>query len=144
MNESKTTGSCLCAAVTYEITGDPMFTGHCCCIDCQKASGADHITLTFYTDDQLKISGEIAEYGVVADSGNTNYRQFCPKCGSRLFSRNSAREGVRGVHAGTMDNPKNIKPSRVLYTKDQRPWDHFDKDLPCFEQMPPPPPPKES
>ncbi len=134
---AKTTGSCLCGDVRFEVSGDPMFAAHCCCTDCQKASGADHITLAFYKESQVKISGELAEYAVVADSGNTNTRIFCPKCGGRLFGRNSAREGVIGIQAGALDNPQNIKPAVVVYTKDKREWDVLDENLTAFEAGPP-------
>ncbi len=135
---TKTTGSCLCGDVTYEITGDPVFTAHCCCTDCQKASGADHITLAFYKDIQVNISGVLAEYSVIADSGNTNTRIFCPRCGGRLFGRNSVREGTIGVQVGSMDNPQNIKPAVVVYTKDKREWDVLSDEVTAFEASPPP------
>ena len=137
-DDTVTTGSCLCGKVRYEVTGDPMFAAHCCCTDCQKASGADHITLAFYQETQVAITGELAEYSVTADSGNTNTRIFCPKCGSRLFGRNSAREGVIGVQVGTLDNPKNIKPAAVVYTRNRRDWDVLDENLAAFEGAPPP------
>ena len=141
MTEEKSTGGCLCGAVMYEAVGEPAYTAHCCCSSCRKASGADHITLAFYTTGQVSISGEVAEFGVEADSGNTNYRQFCPACGSRLFARNSARENMIGIQAGTMDQMHGIKPRVVVYASEKREWDNFNPDLPQFEKMPPPPPP---
>ena len=38
------------------------------------------------------------------DSGNTNTRVFCPRCGSRLFGRNSARPGMIAVAVGSVDD----------------------------------------
>ncbi len=134
---TKTTGSCLCGDVTYEISGDPMIAAHCCCTDCQKSSGADHITLAFYSDDQVKMSGALAEFAVIADSGNTLTRCFCPKCGSRICGRNSAHEGRIGIHVGTMDNPQNIKPSVAVFTRGRREWDVLSGDLTTFEASPP-------
>ncbi len=143
MSDAKTTGSCQCGDVSYEIIGEPMFSAHCCCDDCRKASGADHITAAFFMSDQVSINGDVAEYRVVADSGNTNIRQFCPKCGSRLFTLNSAREGVIGIQVGSMDNPQSIAPQVVVYAKGKTAWDVFNEQLPQFDQMPPPPPAKE-
>jgi len=143
MSDTKTSGSCQCGEVTYEITGEPMFSAHCCCDDCRKASGADHITAAFFMRTQVSINGDVSEYRTTADSGSTNIRQFCPKCGSRLFSLNSAREGVIGIQVGTMDNPQGIVPRAVVYAKGRNEWDMFNDQLPQFEQMPPPPPAKE-
>jgi hypothetical protein len=140
MSDTKTTGRCQCGDVSYEITGEPMFSAHCCCNDCRKASGADHITAAFYMGTQVSIKGDVAEYRAVADSGNTNIRQFCPKCGSRLFSLNTAREGVIGVQVGTMDNPQGIAPRAVVYATGRNEWDAFNDQLPQFDQMPLPPP----
>ena len=140
MSDAKTTGSCQCGAVTYELTGEPMFAAHCCCNSCKKASGADHITAAFYSDDQIELKGDVSSYSAQADSGATSTRHFCPTCGSRLFSTNSGRAGVKGFQVGTMDNPSGIQPRAVVYSKDKNAWDSFNEALPQFEKMPPPPP----
>jgi hypothetical protein len=140
MSDDKITGSCLCGQVKYEISGSPMFSAHCCCNSCKKASGADHITAAFFTADQVKMEGQVSTYSMVADSGNTSNRHFCPNCGSRMYSTNSAREGVMGLQVGTMDNPKGIKPRAVVYARDRNEWDAFNDALPRFDKMPPPPP----
>lgn len=38
--ENPRTGSCLCGAVQLKITGTPVFTNLCHCIDCQKATAS--------------------------------------------------------------------------------------------------------
>ena len=35
-------GGCLCGAVRYESSAEPMFAGHCQCTDCRKTSGTGH------------------------------------------------------------------------------------------------------
>ena len=130
---TKTKGSCQCGAVEYVISGDPAFTAHCCCTDCQKASGADHITLAFLKEDQISITGKTTEFAAPAESGNINTRVFCPICGSRLFGRNSARPGMIGVHAGSMDTTENISPSVLVYARNRRSWDNFPEDLKVFD-----------
>ena len=43
------TGGCACAAIRYEISGEPVFTNHCQCRDCQRRSGTGHGSyLTFH------------------------------------------------------------------------------------------------
>jgi len=42
-NTRRYTGGCLCGALRYEAEGEPLFTGHCYCTDCQKASGSGFI-----------------------------------------------------------------------------------------------------
>ena len=38
------TGGCLCGAVRYEISGEPVWSAHCHCRSCQKALGASFAT----------------------------------------------------------------------------------------------------
>jgi hypothetical protein len=38
------TGSCLCGAVHYEISGEPTRFYHCHCRRCRKATGTGHAT----------------------------------------------------------------------------------------------------
>ena len=37
------TGGCLCGAVRYESAGEPVFSLHCHCRDCQRSSGTAYI-----------------------------------------------------------------------------------------------------
>lgn len=136
MSDTLTQGSCLCGSVTFEITGEPLRMAQCHCVDCKKSSGTGHMSLAFFNSGQVAVKGDLSEYGAVADSGNTNFRSFCPRCGSRLFGRNSAREGMVSVTAGTLDNGQWFKPQVVVYTKDQPSWDTSAVDVPRFEGMP--------
>ena len=43
-------GSCLCGAVRYTAESEPIFSGHCHCLDCQKESGCGHITVAAVPD----------------------------------------------------------------------------------------------
>lgn len=132
-------GRCLCGAVTFEVMSQPAATGQCHCKDCQRASGTGHMSLAFFKADDVKINGETTSYSVTADSGNTNTRHFCPKCGGRLFGQNSARPGVMAVAAGAFDDNAWFKCDRVVYVKDKPDWDVTPTDVPNFEMMPPPP-----
>lgn len=136
MDELLTTGQCLCGTVTYKISGQPIRMAQCHCKDCQRASGTGHMSLAFFKEEQVEIDGETNSYGVVADSGNTNTRHFCPQCGSRLFSTNSANPGVRGVAVGSADNHEWYEPAVVVYCKDRSQWDITSTDIPNFDAMP--------
>ena len=39
------TGTCLCGAVRYEASAEPVFSGNCYRIDCQKEAGSGHLTV---------------------------------------------------------------------------------------------------
>ena len=137
MGELLSTGQCLCGTVTYKISGKPIRMAQCHCKDCQRASGTGHMSLAFFKEEQVEVDGETNSYGVVADSGNTNTRHFCPQCGSRLFSSNSANPGVRGIAVGCADTHDWFEPAAIVYCKDRSHWDITSTDIPNFDAMPP-------
>jgi hypothetical protein len=132
-------GGCLCGAVTYETQGDPMFVGHCACENCQKATGGGHSTIAAFPEPQVSIHGETTSYQGKGDSGQPTTYQFCPKCGSRLFTRASMMPGVVMITLGTMDAASDLQPSMLIYGKRRRGWDHVAPGLQVFEGMPGPP-----
>jgi len=82
--------------------------------------------------------GETSGYAVTAESGNTNTRYFCPKCGSRLFGENSAFPDLVNIAVGCVDDNNWFVPGRVVYAKDRPVWDVTSTQVPNFERMPPP------
>ncbi len=131
-------GGCLCGAVTYEISGEPIFVGHCACANCQKSTGGGHSTVAAFQESALKSKGETTTYVGKGDSGQPTSHSFCPKCGSQLFTRPSVMPGAVIVAMGTMDNDGGLAPSMLIYNKRRRPWDHVDPAVPLFEGMPAP------
>jgi len=131
-------GGCLCGAVTYEISGDPMFVGHCACENCQKTTGGGHSSVAAFADPAVTVHGELTSFVAQGDSGQPNTYQFCPKCGSRLFSRPAAMPGAVLVTLGTMEGGGDLQPSMLIYGKRRRAWDHVDPAIGVFEGMPGP------
>ncbi len=133
-------GGCICGALTYKANGEPLRMGQCHCKHCQRASGTGHMSLAFFKKEDVKIEGDFTEYAAEADSGNHNIRAFCPTCGARVFSRNSANDAVVGITAGCADEHDWFEPQFIVYNKDKPAWDQMDSNVPAFEAMPPPKP----
>jgi hypothetical protein len=129
-------GGCLCGAVSYEITGEPMFVGHCACENCQKATGAGHSSIAAFPEAQLTSQGAVSSYAARGDSGQATTYQFCPTCGSRLFTHAAMMPGVVMVTLGTMEAGAPLTPTMLIYGKHRRAWDHVDPAVPVFEGMP--------
>jgi len=132
-------GRCLCGAVQVTVRAAPMRMAQCHCRDCQRISGTGHTTNALFKEADVEISGETKGYAVIADSGSTLTRYFCPTCGSRMFNRNSARPGVMILPAGVFDDSDWFQPQMALYTARRPAWDPERADIPSFEAMPPPP-----
>ena len=131
------TGSCLCAAVSYTCSAEPIMAGHCHCIDCRKASGTGHSSLLAVPKDAVNVTGEIKIFDAPADSGNMVGRAFCPNCGCAIYSVNSGMPDLVFIGASSLDDPEIFTPEFVVYAGRAPSWDHMDPDLPSFETMPP-------
>jgi hypothetical protein len=130
------TGGCLCGAVRYECTAEPIFMGNCHCRDCQKASGSGYEAAIGVPAPALKITGNVKYHDIKADSGSMVSRGFCPECGSRLFGKTSGMPQLAIVMAGSLDDPKQFQPGMDVYTSSAQPWDHMNPALPKFLKMP--------
>jgi hypothetical protein len=136
------TGGCLCGAARYEIEAEPSITRVCWCRLCQKIGAGSGTVNVFFPSDKIKVEGELGDYQCLADSGNKMHRQFCPKCGTHVFTGSEARPHMRGVRAGTLDDPEIAKPAVTIWTKEAPSWAVFDPDLPQDEGQPPPAAPR--
>ena len=56
------TGRCLCGAVTYEVTGDPIATAVCHCDHCQRQGGGAFSVNVVVHESQLAVSGGLANF----------------------------------------------------------------------------------
>ncbi|MDH3445208.1 MAG: GFA family protein [Deltaproteobacteria bacterium] len=131
------TGGCVCGAVRYECSAEPVLTGNCHCRDCQKAGGGAFAPALGVPASALKITGKVKYYDTKADSGNVVSRGFCPECGARLFGKSNGMPDLQIVLAGSLDDPSSFRPGMDLYTSSAQPWDNMHAELPKFAKMPP-------
>lgn len=116
-------GECLCGSVSYAGKGKPSFVSHCCCVDCRKTSGTGHSTDFGVTLDAVHFEGLLQSYSNVADSGHTITRHFCPTCGSKIGTTNSAQPADIAINMATLDEPDLFEPDTVHYATKRVRWD---------------------
>ena len=130
-------GRCLCGAVEYACASEPMFQANCHCDDCRRSGGGVYASFVFVSESALTVnSGELHSFSHETDRGNTATKYFCPKCGSQLFTRNSANPGRRGIRVGTMTDASGLQPSANVYAGRRLPSTPIDNDIKAFEKMP--------
>jgi len=83
-------GGCLCGAVRYECTAEPMMSGFCHCRNCQKQTGTAYVAAMFVPAEALKIRGKVTYYESKADSGNMTRHGFCPPAARGCSARRTA------------------------------------------------------
>lgn len=129
------TGGCLCGKVRYKIEGQPLMQAVCHCRNCQKQAGSAWSMIAGVPEAALEVTGTVKTYEDHGDSGGAVLRQFCPDCGSPLFSRVGSAPGLVFVKAGTLDDTSTFQPQVQVWTRSKQHWVDLG-DLPGFETNP--------
>ncbi len=136
MGDLTLTGSCLCGAVSYEITGDAGRFWHCHCQRCRKATGTGHASNIIMKPDTVNwTSGnDYLKYYKVPESKRFA-TVFCSSCGS-LMPRVAQDLSVAVIPAGSLDRDPGIRPQGRIYQDSRAAWSCDDTALPCYETYP--------
>ncbi|MGA7374633.1 MAG: GFA family protein [Methyloceanibacter sp.] len=132
------TGGCRCGAVRYRIEAETITTRHCWCRDCQFIGAGSGTVNVFFPSEAVKVEGALSDYTSHAASGNLMHRQFCPTCGTPVFTQSDARLHMIGVRAGTLDDPEIGKPQMTIWTSSAPSWAVFDPNIQRDEKQSPP------
>ncbi len=125
--------SCACGAVTLSARGPVLSMLLCACLDCRKASGTAHSTVTIMQEKSVAISGETKGFARTANSGATITRHFCPQCGTPLFARSSRASELIMIATGIFDNPDWFAPNQLIFARSQLDWDHVPDGIAQYE-----------
>lgn len=135
---SAMTGGCLCGAVRYEATGEPLTALRCHCRDCQYLSGGEPLAEVVVPASALAVTrGKPAVFRTAANSGAGVRRSFCPACGTPLFAGIEAHPDAVAVTIGSLDDPARHPPTVHVWTASAQPWHRIDPARPAFERNPP-------
>jgi hypothetical protein len=135
-SETQYTGGCLCGALRYEAIGEPLFAGHCYCLDCQKASGSGFIPFLGFDSTAVRFMGEARPYACTNESGTNSVRNFCPVCGSLVFGGEIGKPEPYTIYAGTLDDPSLFHPKVAIFARSRPHWAVIPSGLRVFQAMP--------
>jgi len=130
------TGGCACGAIHYSIVGEPLFSNHCQCRDCQRESGSAHGSYATFARAGVTVTGEARHWNMAGDSGNVKTRGFCPQCGVAVYLTFVAMPDIFTIRAASLDEPTRYRPQAVTYAARGHGWDYLDPGLVKFEGMP--------
>lgn len=119
MTETMYRGGCLCGAIRYRATGEPIRTSLCYCTQCRRQTGSAMPAFATFAATAVEIEqGRPSGYS----ASSRAVRQFCPACGSALFWREHGA-GKVDVFLGSFDRPEALPtPARQIWTKQRLPW----------------------
>lgn len=111
------TGSCLCGAVRYTVTGPMRPVIACHCTQCRKTSG-HHVAATSALRANVEITGQVTWF----HASQWARRGFCPTCGANLFWDGEGEN--LSIFAGTLDGPTGLTIAGHIYCKNK--GDYYD------------------
>lgn len=126
----------MCGEIRYKVSGPALRVVNCHCDDCRKVTGAAFATNIAVRKEDLTITkGTPKTFSHFSDSGNEKIKDFCPTCGSQLFSSNVSSPTTM-VKIGGIDDPSFAKPEVNIYCTRALPFTHISEDLANFDEMP--------
>lgn len=132
-------GACLCGAVSFTLSVDPLAVRVCWCRDCQHLAANGSVNMMVPAE-SLTVSGTVAAFSKQAASGTTITREFCPACGSHLFSRADTRPQFQVVRVGNLADPSSVRPGMNIWADSAPAWACLDPALERVADQPQPPP----
>ena len=122
-------GGCLCGAVRFKTTAEPINVRICHCRNCQKATGSPFFARALFDQKAITVDGETGRY----PSSDALDRVFCKACGSSLFSwrRNGT---AAGVALAAFDDRNAFAPTEHIWVSEKLDWVKLDDGLAQFPQ----------
>lgn len=129
------TGSCLCGAVRFEITGAFEHFFLCHCSRCRKGSGSAHGANLFAANAAITWRAGEDKVTSFALVGTRHARSFCATCGAALPSVQMNGQ-LLVVPAGSLDTPLTMRPDAHINVASRADWDCALQDAPSFDDLP--------
>jgi hypothetical protein len=123
-------GSCLCGAVTFEVSGELKAPDACHCSQCRKQSG-HYFASTDVPRTALSVRG--AEHVTWFASSEKVRRGFCATCGSSLFWDPTHRDWI-SVTMGAFQAPTGTHIEQHIFVADKGDYYAIDDGLPQRQQ----------
>lgn len=111
-------GSCLCGAVSFQLTGSHSAIEVCHCVQCRKWTGHFFANIEVPRD-TLEVSGE--DNITWHHSSEKVRRGFCAKCGSSLFFDpiDRGKHDWVGVAMGALDTSTGSRIALHIFTEEK-------------------------
>jgi hypothetical protein len=127
-----TTGSCLCGAVRYEVSGPYKWMTHCHCSMCRKHHGSLYGTTVGVEKGRFRwLQGD--SHIVHYRSSASFERPFCRDCGSVLPDTSG---DMAIVPAGNLADDLDMRPRAHIFVKSKSPMCDITDSLRRFDEYP--------
>ncbi len=134
MTGFEATGGCLCGAIRFRVTADPLAVYYCHCRMCQKTGGGPFMVGATVPIEYFTFTKGTP---VAYESSAGNVRLSCGTCGSPLGLQAAENPTLAEFCLGQLDDPNAIKPEFHVYTASAVSWCHVADDLPQYTENAP-------
>ena len=127
------TGSCLCGAVRFRISGALAPIELCHCRQCRKAQGTPFAANAPIEKDAFHLDSgqdQLAQF----ESSPGKKRIFCRRCGSPIYSSRDSLPGVLRIRTGLIDEPVCARPVAHMHVASACSWWPITDSLPQFPE----------
>lgn len=130
------TASCCCGQLAIEVQGEPLGTGVCHCLACQRRTGSVFAALAAFAAPSIVI-GTATQYIRIGDQGAAFTFHFCPVCGSTVFHTEQGHEQRSvAVAVGAFADPNFPAPQDSIYDCRRHAWVQLPPDIITFDKDP--------
>lgn len=128
--EDLKTGSCLCGAVSYQVSGPLKAVVGCHCSLCRKSTG-HFLAFTAAWHRDFRITSDRGLKWYHASEGAR--RGFCGDCGATLFFETLGTDKI-SIAAGTFDGATGLATAAHIFVADKGDYYALDDGAPQFPQ----------
>jgi hypothetical protein len=124
-------GHCLCGAIRFRMTADPLWVAYCHCQSCRRHTGSVAATFAGFAEQAVSFTEGTPK---VFESSPQVWRSFCGRCGSPISYRAARFPGEVHFYVGVMDRPEQYVPQAHVHHGEHIPWFETKDDLVRFER----------
>ena len=124
-------GSCLCGAVAFEITGTLRPAIACHCGQCRKTSGHYWAATSAPNDAITMIRNDGLKWFRASDSAQ---RGFCAHCGSSLFWKPDGQDRT-AIAVGSLDGDTGLELTAHVFVADKGDYYAINDSCPQHQQF---------
>ena len=112
-------GTCLCGAVTVNVTARPLLTLACHCRGCQKFTASAYSLTTMFPADSFQCTGALIKGGLRSEAKK---HYFCASCLNFIYSRINGAEHRVNLRTSVLNDASQFAPFVEVMTEKKIPW----------------------
>lgn len=130
------TGRCLCEAIHFRVTEEPLTIYACHCTDCQKRSGSAFGLSMWVNRTAIEVTkGEVTLHKSTSADGKQRLAKICGQCGVRMWSEPPKYPDYAIIRPGILDDRSWVRPIAHIWTRSAQPWFVFPEGVPTYEKQ---------